>query len=260
MNNAFSDGVDNVLRQLRYGARSESSSFPPRWSVAQGRIGAGETIHDWFVRCVDQCLGGNIGPCTVAENIAIFAVLRWHKKTIFYLNCQALVTLDCSLDEFYCDGAKKAQYLRLDYDLDALGAMFREPSPHVHVLPDGEPRFPFSGSSNAVIDFLDFIYRNYQFEDWFIWAETVWKAEAARRKLDDAALDQVKRAFNDSNYESLKACEKELGSMKKAWRKAKDELWPYPLSMEELSILSYEPVVRRGDLLAETINGTNADC
>ncbi|WP_437671982.1 hypothetical protein [Sorangium sp. So ce131] len=236
----FSAGVENVCTVLK--AKGENrSSFPRSWQLEHGRIGATESVHKWFVRCVNDHLGGDLGHCQVADRLAVFVVVHWRNDVIAYLNFQALVTVGGTLEDYYLDSSTEAQYLRLDYDMSALGAMFREPLPHVHIRPDGEPRFPMMSTPNVIIDFFDFIYRNYFHSEWIEWAESLWRKEAVFRKLDVDAFDRVKEAFDRSQYDELKRWSKPLGYMKRAWRGKKDELWPYLLPADELALLSYEP-------------------
>ncbi len=177
----------------------------------------------------------------VADRLAVFAIVHWRGDTLAYVNCQALVTIGGTLEDYYLDPSVEAQYLRLDYDLGALGAMFREPSPHVHIRPDGEPRFPMTQTSNVIMDFFDFIYRNYFHAEWLDWAESLWRREATFRGLDVDAFDRVKDAFDRSRSDELKRWSEPLAYMKRAWRGKKDELWPYMLSADEVALLSYEP-------------------
>lgn len=236
----FSAGVENVCTVLK--AKSGGrSSFPRSWELDHGHISTTEPVHNWFVRCIDDHLDGNVGRCQVADRLAVFVVVDWQGVTISYVNCQALVTIGGTLEDYYLDSSVETQYMRLDYDLRALGAMFREPSPHVHIRPDGEPRFPMKPTSNVIIDFFDFIYRNYFHTEWLDWAETLWRKEAKLRELDVDAFDRVRDAFDRSRYDELKRWSKSLGYMKRAWRAKKDELWPYMLSADEVELLSYEP-------------------
>jgi len=236
----FSDGVENVFTMLK--ARGDGrSSFPRSWQLEHGRIGPTEPVHEWFVRCVDDHLDGDHGRCQVADRLAVFAIVHWRGEMLAYVNCQALVTIGGTLEDYYLDPSVEAQYLRLDYDLGALGAMFREPSPHIHVRPDGEPRFPMTRTSNVIMDFFDFIYRNYFHAEWLDWAESLWRREATFRRLDVAAFDRVKDAFDRSRYDELKRWREPLAYMKRAWRGKKDELWPYMLPADEVALLSYEP-------------------
>lgn len=236
----FSPGIENVFTILK--AKSDGrSSFPHGWKLQNGRIGSTEPVRDWFIRCVDVHLGGDHGPCQVADRLAVFAVVYWRDQTLAYVNCQALVTIGGTLEDYYLDPSVEAQYFRLDYDLDALGEMFREPSPHVHIRPDGEPRFQMTPARNALMDFFDFIYRNYFHAEWLDWAEAQWRREAASRQLDVDAFERVREAFAGSRYGELKRWSEPLGFMKRAWRRQKDALWPYALPADEVALLSYEP-------------------
>jgi len=77
--------------------------------------------------------------------------------------------------------------------------------------------------------------------EWLDWAETPWRREATFRRLDVAAFDRVRDAFDRSRYDELKRWSEPLAYMKRAWRGKKDELWPYMLPADEVELLSYEP-------------------
>jgi hypothetical protein len=79
------------------------------------------------------------------------------------------------------------QYLRLDYDQRQLGPMFKEPAPHIHVVVDGEPRFPACRTSAdlPVADFVDFIFRNYRHAGWTRWLYEQWFDRFVTRDEDD---------------------------------------------------------------------------
>jgi hypothetical protein len=55
------------------------------------------------------------------------------------------------------------------------------------------------------------------------------------------AFDRVRDAFDRNHYEELDRWRESLGFMKLAWRRKKDELWPYTLPEDEARLLSYEP-------------------
>ncbi len=236
----LSSGLENVLTLLRPRGQKRTT-FPGGIGLAQTRIGATERVGDWLARCVDHHLGGNPGRCRVEEHVAIFAVIHWHSGVMRYLNCQVVVALEGTIDDLYCDPGLRAQYLRLDYDLQALGSMFREPAPHIHVHPDGEPRFALATTQNVLMDFFDFVYRNYCYDQWLRWATDVWERDARRQNLDLAALNRVHDAFDSGSCEALEKVRKELDAMKRAWRRERDALWPHVVPARETSLLCYEP-------------------
>lgn len=237
----ISAGLDNVLILLRQ-RRGDRSSFPRGFTLEGGRVGKSESIGMWFKRCVDELLGGDVGRCKVEDHLALFAVVHWRdKQTMSHVSCQAVIVQQGIVDHLYRDPGLRAQYLRLDYDLTALGAMFREPTPHVHVHPDGEPRFGLPTSRNVLMDFLDFVYRNYCYETWLRWATSVWEREARLRGRDPAIIEQVQRAFDTANCAALGRFSADLDRMKRAWRAERDALWPHVVPDRETSLLCYEP-------------------
>ena len=243
---AFSPAVQNALEILKSTRRKNWGGFPRGWDAGKGRISTTESLHDWFKRCVDRGLGGQIEDCTIEDNLAVFVVVHWRHQLVSYINFQALVTIDASLVDFYLDDkqAIRAHYLRLDYDLNSLGEMFREPAPHIHVRPDGEPRHSFVPGQYAVVDFFDFLYRNYCYQQWLTWADTVWRMEAGIRGLNADILERVQDSFKAGNYEAVKQNDHTLKFMKTAWRTARNKLSEgFEISTRELEVLSYEPPV-----------------
>jgi hypothetical protein len=87
---------------------------------------------------------------------------------IEYANLQALLAEVSIADFANGAGTEPHRYLRADHDTSALGPLLKEPLPHLHVEPDGEPRFPLqlTAATDLVGWFLDFVYRNYFYDHW----------------------------------------------------------------------------------------------
>jgi hypothetical protein len=92
-----------------------------------------------------------------------------------------------STAEAIAKGPRGFQYLRLDYDQQQLGPMFKEPAPHIHVVVDGEPRFAVCRTSAdlPVADFVDFIFLNYRHTEWAGWLHGEWFDRYVKEDTDD---------------------------------------------------------------------------
>ncbi len=101
-----------------------------------------------------------------------------------------------STAEAIAKGRRGFQYLRLDYDQQQLGPMFKEPAPHIHVVVDGEPRFAACRTSAdlPVADFVDFIFRNYRYTEWARWLHEQWFDRFVKTDTDDV-FDLIDEAF-----------------------------------------------------------------
>ena len=89
-----------------------------------------------------------IQQCAIRDDFAFFGRVVWNTDGIHFCGLQGLVTMECSLADFYLSDSVAAQHLtanyyRLDLDLTAPGPIFKEALPHVHCVPDETPRFPF---------------------------------------------------------------------------------------------------------------------
>lgn len=241
---SFSPGVDNVITCLMPWDRCVGEAFfPSEWKPGGGKFETSDTAHTWFQRCVDKDLSGNIDRCKIEENIALFAGIKWKNNTeITYANCQVLIVIGGDLDAFYCGEPLECQYLRLDFDPNCLGAIFKESIPHVHCKGNGEPRFHIDSLStgNVLIDFLDFVYRNYGHDQWVDWARNNWDMELRRMGLSDDPFEAIIEAFKSSKSDIL-CCKynTHIEAMKRCWRDSKDKLYPLRVQMAMLNLLSY---------------------
>jgi hypothetical protein len=172
----FTPGLEQLLHTIRPGARPAGrATFPYNLPEGAARRSGTEAAHEWLRRCVDTHFEGSTAAVAVEANLALFLVVRWENQQVAYANLQAL-WCELPLDKFVSSTGSAHRYLRLDYDLGALGPLLKEPQPHVHVEADGEPRFPVpTAIGNDVVGwFLDFVYRNFFYEDWIFWVEALW--------------------------------------------------------------------------------------
>ncbi len=232
----YSEGVRTLASTLKYHTKGRRV-YPRGYTVTR----ASGDVHGWFKDLVDKSLGGSPEGCAVEENLAVFAVLDGANDcALDYANVQVLTTDGGSLVEYYKQSkvGVVANYIRLDFDLEALGPAFKEPLPHVHVQPDGSPRFHVSDPC-VVAEFFDFVYRNYQYDKWIIWANEVWE-DALRASGRDPTktniLPTIRAAYNASQVNTLMRAREDLLTMHGAWRKARKEMFPFNVRTEHLPL------------------------
>lgn len=238
----FSVGVDQLLQRIR--PYADVSIFPTGFDEPAARRQPAESLRNWFVRMVDHFCGGDTERAAIENNIAVFVRLGWRdRKTLVYANIQALVT-DVGLEDFYLgDESAGAQYLRLDLDYQTLGDPFSHPLAHVHVEGDLSPRFALDGgdAGNIVVDFLEFLYRNYAPAKWLAWVEREWTREykgQTRTKQTDA-LKGIVKAFGDGQFQTLRDLASTISKIKKVLRKRKDEAFRWHMAGSDRDILKY---------------------
>ena len=203
LNNTFPDNLEQLFLRIRPHGRPYTT-FPE--NLVDARVGASESLHDWFRRLVDNSCQGDTRNCEIEENIALFGEFSWsNKKEIEVANVTVLV-LPIRLDDYYFDGPQgnEESYFRLDYDTKTLGTPFSHPVPHIHVSGHSSLRFSLDGESgNILIDFIEFIYRHFKPGVWQSWAEEVWNENyLGVKKLPD--LDnpfyRLMDAFKESKF------------------------------------------------------------
>ena len=150
-----------------------------------------------------------------------------------------------TVEDFYLDPSIPYHYFRLEYDLGSLGNMFNHPHPHIHTVPDGAPRFsgPCVESGNIVVDFFDFLYRNYYHDKWLSWARSAYEAhgEILQGLFDSSNFDSIAALFSKSNHELLmKNHEPDLRLIKKACRHRKDEIFEPRIDIRLSKTLAYD--------------------
>lgn len=244
MSLTFSDGTDNVLLKLKpWGRPRGSVTFPSDGDILAARWHPSDmTVDDWFRRCVDTIFQGNPYNCAVADNIGLIASIRWeHKTELVYANFQTIIVLAEDLESLYLGECLPCQYMRLDMDLDNLGPLFKEPLPHIHSSTRREPRFAFNmgDSGNLLMDFLEFVYKNYRYDDWIRWVGEVWRKKAPDAGEPDDPLFPIMAAFQNGKAGVLREFEDALQRMKEYLRDAKDSAYPLRLNKEWPELLNY---------------------
>lgn len=194
------------LRRYTKPQPSGSLCFPSSYhSGDDHRVANLQEIHSWFVRCADAV--GGYQNIAVEDNIAVIGKVLWTNNALTYANIQALVLLEGKLSKYYEKGHDNVQYFRLDLDLVKRGRIFREPQPHLHTKPNDEPRLPFHVSSDKslVLDFFEFLYLNYAYDKWLIWARNLWQRKTSfavgkdpfDRMVEDHPTAQLAQLLND---------------------------------------------------------------
>ena len=243
---SFSESVDRLFSEIRPYGRPESS-FPRGLDDAGSRRKANEDLHPWFVRMVDQACDGDPKRVALEANLAVFARLSWHdKKQLSYANIQSLIAT-CDLDDYYLGSAAEAIYLRLDFDYKTLGAPFSHPLAHIHVEGDLSPRFALDGgaSGNVIVDYVEFLYRNYVPDKWLRWVRREW----AKQRAETAALDDddpfqtIVEAFSSSQFQILRDYSMDIERIKQMLRKKKDAFFDLHMDGGDRVLLEY-PLAR----------------
>lgn len=240
----FSDGVASIIRDIHpYSQNQGDKWFPKKWDPVTGKQGGNEGLHNWYRRCVDTYFDGRPSRYAIEENFAAFVSIRWVDDTkLIFVSAQAIIVRNKTLDSYYANDSDQVQYLRLDYFGARIGAMFKEHWPHVHIAEDGAPRFPcdYTSSGNIVIDFFDFIYRNYYHDKWLDWAQTVWAPHAVRLGLAADPFPAVAAAFDAHKINVLLSTYRDyIMMMKHAWRENNDRLLPLCVNIDNCRFLSY---------------------
>lgn len=197
----FTPAVE-LIHSIRGTRRTGRVAFPRGLAQGGARRKADEPAHTWLRRCVEAFDG--IEHVVLEDNLAMFIVMSLDGARITYANLQALWA-EIPLATFVNGSGQEAhRYLRLDYDTSALGPLLKEPMPHVHVEAEGEPRFPVPAPDCDVLGwFLDFVYRNFFYDDWIVWAEVAWDDWCRER----GRLNRWPRLVNAFNQSAVRIIE-----------------------------------------------------
>ncbi len=243
---SFSESVDRLLQAIRpYG--QARVCFPRSLNGADCRRDEGESLQQWFVRMVDQYCQGDPNLVALEDNIAVFVRTEWRGRTqLRYANIQSVIAT-CDLDGYYLGENATAIYLRLDFDYKTLGDPFSHPLAHIHVDGDLSPRFALDGGAcgNIVVDYLEFLYRNYVPLKWLRWVRREWSKQFAEIPAQDAVdpLPAIVAAFASSQFEILRDYSTQIDRIKRMLRRKKDELFNLHMVGEDRIILEY-PLAR----------------
>ena len=238
----FTPGLEQLIHTIRGVRRSGRIAYPPGLSEGAARRSTNEPAHLWMRRCVAEV--GGVENLAVEENLALLLVVHLRDDHIEYANLQALWSEVSIADFAKGDGTQPHRYLRADHDTKALGPLLKEPLPHVHAEPEGEPRFPvhLTASSDLVGWFLDFVYRNFFYDHWIVWAEVVWDDWCTERNRPNRWAALV-AAFNQSKIGVLEAdaelCE-DLLQLKRCLLGHRREFFPVQMDATRLQLFAHE--------------------
>jgi len=200
-----------------------------------------ENDYAWFKRLVASYCEGDPTKVAVEQNIAMIGAFRWRNDSLVYTNLSVLVTIGCSLVDYYGGGADQpAVYLRLDVDEKTLGTPFSHPLAHVQLADDEAPRFALAGgnSGNVIMDFLEFVYLRYKPGDWVDWARRQWLSELDTQERQ-RQFTRILQAFEDSQFQLLRDNHRVISTVKSTLRKAKDSFFKSHLNAMDREILEY---------------------
>jgi hypothetical protein len=202
---------------------------------------------------VDEPLGRDTQACTIEDNLAFFLQFAWDDNRRFtYVACQALAVIGGTIEDVYLESPDaQVRYVRLEYDANPLmtGSLFSHPVAHVHAQPSEAPRFALEIGDDCfiLIDFLDFLYRNFCHAAWSRWADSIWRKAAP--DADSAAhFGAIHRFLLEEDgpgkrarvADMLALCKQWLPQIKRNLRAEKAEM-PMNLAVdrERLALLSY---------------------
>lgn len=194
--------------------------------------GPGHDLHDWVEFIEDKI---ELDQCVIEDNLLVLARLEWDGKVIRHASLQALALPGPkgvrTIEGFYLappeDRSRyQPQYLRVDFDLNNLGPLLKEPQPHVHIRGAHEPRFPVYGD-NVVMDFLDLLYRNYQYDQWLDWVKAVWR-DSPKAGVNDP-LPTLISAFKDGKSSVVREHANDLRRLRATIREAYTQAWPFTI-------------------------------
>lgn len=237
----FSPGFQNFLYTIAPPFGSSEVVFPT--GCPEVRASAMESAYEWFQRVVKDGLHGDVARCAIESNMGIIARIRYLDGLIVYANVQVVVAMS-DLRTLYRDAKTQHWYFRLDYDRGNLGRLFREALPHIHSLPKGEPRFGCSTSSgNMIVDFFDFIYRNFYPDAWADWARQAY-LESGLGGIDaEAIFSAIEESYKVNAYEHLlSSYSKQLRDIKAAGKTLKDRIFSPRIDIASSELLSYSSV------------------
>ncbi len=236
----FSIGFRNFLETIRPYQVDQEASFPRNYAVEH--IAANEEIFAWFHRIIDEQLGGLVDACAIEEDLGVFAKIHYHRGHIAYANIQVIKTAE-DLETFYLDARVPCNYLRLDYDPNRPGKIFTHPLPHIHASQLEAPRFgsDISESGNIIVDFFDFIYRNFYDAKWIEWVRHAYREGNWHRAVEaDDFFEPIRIAFEEGRIGDLRpGHRREIGNIRQSCRKLKNAISPGIVDHQEALLIAY---------------------
>lgn len=199
------EDVTLILKMLEIQDKSKIIKFPSRIEAYKDSLRGrdGETPYNYLKRIIRHPqYGEEIYDFKVSENFLVFIEMKSNNNIINYCNIQAFLTEDIELmdimlkDEYELKDSKKVFYYRMDYDINNLGPIFKESSPHIHITPSGNPRINIQDiKDDIVVNFFDFIYRNHFYDKWINWVKKIIP--------DELGFDILQGMYNKNQFAEI---------------------------------------------------------
>jgi hypothetical protein len=241
----LSSAIAGMLTGLEGTAPTGSRSYPKVADKQTVRMSGGETVHEWFTRCVNAFAVQDwpLEKWEAAPDLAIMALVDWGEpgKELKACSIQAVKT-EGALSDFLVDNTITAYYFRFDWDYGTLGPLFTHPLPHVHAWKeDDAPRFVCEGDGcNVIVDFLEWIFRHFYHDDWLMWAADVCEAEFDKKfGKETNPLDRIFLAFKESKITVLRQYPNEISAIKRMLRERKEKTYALRASLVDRDLLRY---------------------
>jgi len=234
----FTPALEQLVHTIRGARRTGRVVFPPGLSEGSARRKPDQPAHVWIRRCAEEF--GGVENVALEENLVLFMVVHLNDTKITYANLQALWTEVPAASFVQGTGAEMHRYLRLDHDPSALGPLLKEPMPHLHVEADGEPRFAVP-ASDAVAWFLDFVYRNFFYDRWIVWAQLAWDDWCRDRERPNRWLRLV-GAFNQSAIRIIEGdadLREDLMQLQQCLRVERKKLFPFEVDSARAALFGH---------------------
>jgi hypothetical protein len=241
----LSSAVVGLLAGLEGTDPTGRRSYPPVADKPTVRMSDGETLHQWFTRCVNAFAAKNwpLERWEAAPDLAIMALVEWGEPGKELNGCSVqVVKTEGALSDYLVDDKITSYYFRFDWDYGTLGPLFTHPLPHVHAWKeDDAPRFVCEGDGcNVIVDFLEWIFRHFYHDDWLLWATDVCEVEFDRRfGKEKNPLDRIFRAFKESKITVLRQYPNEISEVKRMLRERKDKAYRLRVSLADRDLLKY---------------------
>lgn len=239
----LNDGITSVISILEAQKFTENAVYPPHLNEYQHllRGKSSESAKQFLYRILHEDEWMNeIYSQKVSEKFLVFIEIRHKQQVVDFVNVQAFITEEIDLMDLAVQNWEdiketgKVFYYRLDYDINNLGDFFKEPLPHIHIQPKGNPRVSLANvNDDLLINFFEFIYKNHFYEEWLEWTLNT---------LDDykrSSFSEIRTCYKSNNYETLANNYKnEIDEIKKSIEVSKRNYYIWR-TQEELSFLSY---------------------
>ncbi|MGL4461742.1 MAG: hypothetical protein ACRC1K_06270 [Planctomycetia bacterium] len=190
---------------------------------------------------------------SLEENLAAFGVVSWRSPDELDFASINILKTECSLRDYFDLSEEELQgdwksvadpyYLRLDLDYNTLGPIGTHPFPHVHFSPDGPLRTALDGgcSTNVVVDFLEFVYRQFFHEKWLEWVASTWNDHYRGASGDESRnpFRDIVSAFKNHDVERLREIAPSIAELSSVLTKAKEDMYKPRANASDQRISSF---------------------